>query len=34
MAVFTPWLGSPGYPGTYSVDQVGLGLRDLPAPAF
>jgi hypothetical protein len=26
-------LCSPGYPGTYSVDQAGLNLRDLPASA-
>ena len=26
-------LGSPGYPGTHSVDHVGLELRDPPASA-
>jgi hypothetical protein len=26
-------LGSPGCPGTHSVDQAGLKLRDLPASA-
>ena len=26
-------LSSPGYLGTYSVDQAGLKPRDLPAPA-
>jgi hypothetical protein len=27
-------LCSPGYPGTHSVDQAGLELRNLPASAF
>jgi hypothetical protein len=27
-------LYSPGYPGTYSVDQAGLKLRNPPASAF
>ena len=26
-------LCSPGYPGTHSVDQIGLELRNLPASA-
>jgi hypothetical protein len=34
--VFPHWVSlcSPGCPGTHSVDQAGLELRDLPASAF